>query len=213
MPDFKLCVVTDRKLAGDRELPDIVSESLAGGAGMIQLREKALSSREFFLLALEIKKLFKDYPDRLFIINDRVDIALASGADGVHLGRDDLPVLSARKILGPRAVIGASVSSAEEAERAFSEGASYVGAGAVFPTPTKPEAEAVGLSGLQDISSAGRLPVIAIGGINRNNAPEAVLAGASGIAVVSEVMASENPRLAVRELLEGVMSALSRQAG
>ena len=209
---FELCVVTDRDIAGERDILEIVSQSLAGGAGIIQLREKDVSSREFLEIALRIKKLFGKYGDRLFIVNDRVDIASASGADGVHLGQEDMPVSYARKILGPDAVIGVSVSSTEEAEKAVRGGASYLGAGAVYPTPTKPEAGAIGLSGIRGIASAVKIPVVAIGGINLMNAGEVILAGASGAAVVSGVMASSNPRLAVEELLSAVRVAGRRRA-
>lgn len=205
--DCRLCVVTDRSLAGGRDLLEIVSESLAGGANIIQLREKEISSREFLKTALSVRKLFEDYPDRLFIVNDRLDIALASGAGGVHLGRDDMPVSAARKLAGPDFVIGASVSSAREAVKAASEGASYLGAGAVYPTPTKPESGAVGLDGLREIAGAAGIPVIAIGGVNSGNAFDVIKAGASGAAVVSAVMAAENPREASREILDAVTRA------
>ncbi len=199
--------MTDRGIAGERDVLEIVSRSLAGGADIIQLREKDLSSREFLEIALKIKKLFDGYKDRLFIVNDRVDIALASGAAGVHLGREDMPVSYARKILGPVAVIGVSVSSPEEAEMAVSEGASYLGAGAVYPTSTKPEAGVIGLSGIREISSAVKIPVIAIGGVTRNNAAGVIAAGASGVAVVSAVMAADNPSQAVEELLNVIQRA------
>lgn len=204
----RLCVVTDRILSGGRDVTKIASESLAGGAGIIQLREKEISSREFLEIALGVKKLFEGYPDRLFIINDRVDIALASGADGVHLGREDMPVSYARKILGPDAVIGVSVSSPKEAERAVCAGASYLGAGAVYPTPTKPESGAVGLSGIREISAAVEIPVIAIGGVNQANAYDVIKAGASGVAVVSAVAAAGDPRSAAAGILDAVMRAL-----
>ncbi len=205
-----LCVVTDRKLAGGRSIVDIAEQSLEGGASVIQLREKNISSRDFLDLALGIRKVFRGYADRLFIVNDRVDIAYAGGADGVHLGQDDLPVSCARKILGRDAVIGVSVSTPSEAETAASAGADYLGAGAVFSTPTKPEAAAIGLDGLRRITSAVNIPVIAIGGINPQNLKDVMLAGASGAAVVSGVMAAYSPRDAVCEFVS-IMKKLKQQ--
>lgn len=205
--NFGLCVITDENLAGGRDLPGIVSECLAGGADAVQLREKSLSTRVFMDLALEIKKRFSEYPGRLFIVNDRADIAIASGADGVHLGRDDMPVPFARKMMGPGAVIGVSVSNPDEAARAASEGADYLGAGAVFPTPTKPDSRAIGLEGLEKIAASVDIPVLAIGGIKKENVAAVIRAGARGIAVVSEVMSAQNPGAAVRGLLAAINSA------
>ncbi len=204
-------VVTDRSLAAGRPLLWVVEESLAGGAGVIQLREKDISTREFVELALRLKEITSRYGARL-IINDRVDVALAVGADGVHLGQEDMPLQTARKILGP-VLIGVSVATVAEAAAAAAGGADYLGVSAVFSTPTKKVATTVGLEGLRAIRKAVNLPLVAIGGINRDNAAEVVRAGADGLAVVSAVMAAASPRLAVAELLEQVKTARAKRRG
>lgn len=198
-------VVTDRQLTGGRPLLWVVEESLAGGAAIIQLREKDISTREFVELALRVKEITGRYHAKL-IINDRADVALAVAAAGVHLGQEDMPLKTARAILGS-AVIGVSVATVEEAEAAAQDGADYLGVSAIFSTPTKAEAPAVGLEGLKEIRKAVRLPLVAIGGINIGNAADVIRAGADGIAVVSAVMAAGSPRRAVEELLEEARKA------
>lgn len=200
-------VVTDRSLIDNRSLTEIVEESLKGGAGVIQLREKDATSREFYNLAVEIKAIMEEYPDSSLIINDRIDIALAAKADGVHLGQEDIPVTVARKIMGPEAIIGATVSSVDEAYRAKENGADYLGTIAVFQTPTKEDAAPIGLEGLEQISMTVDLPMVAIGGIKAENAAEAIKHGADGVAVVSEVMCAPDPVSAVKNLLEQVNKA------
>jgi len=139
------------------------------------------------------------------VVNDRVDVALASGARGIHLGDDDMPPALARKILGPEAVIGVSVRTREGAEIAWREGADYLAANIVFPTPTKPDPrKPLGLGGVKDLAEATPLPLVAIGGINRENAGKALAAGAAGVAVVSAIMGAEDPGKAVMELLEAL---------
>ncbi len=206
--DLRLYVVTDSKLAGNRPLANIVDESLRGGAAVIQLREKDLPTGAFLQKAFMLKKIVKKHRNILFIINDRLDIALAAGADGVHLGQDDMPVKIAREILGPAAVIGLSVSSGAEARQGQADGADYLGVSAVFGTPTKKEAAAVGLAGLQEIRAAVSIPLVGIGGINSSNAAAVIEAGADGIAVVSEIMQAENPRQAAADLRETVNKAV-----
>jgi thiamine-phosphate pyrophosphorylase len=198
-------VVTDRQLTAGRPLLWVVEESLAGGAKIIQLREKEVSTREFVELALQVREITRRYGARL-IINDRVDVALAASADGVHLGQEDMPLPVARELVGT-AIIGVSVATVEEAVAAA--GADYLGVSAVFGTPTKAEAPAVGLEGLKKIREATGLPLVAIGGINAGNAAGVVRAGADGVAVVSAVMGARSPRRAVEELLQVVRSAQS----
>ncbi len=205
---MRVYVVTDSNLAVSGPLTEIVDESLRGGAAVIQLREKNLPTGAFLQKACLLKKIIKMYQDKLFIINDRLDIALAVGADGVHLGQDDMPVNIAREILGPAAVIGLSVSSAAEARQGQADGADYLGVSAVFSTPTKKDAAAVGLGGLQEIRAAATIPLVGIGGINRSNAAAVIEAGADGIAVVSEIMQAENPRQAAADLLKTVNTAV-----
>ncbi len=202
--NLEVYVVTDSNLVADRDLIDIVEKSLLGGAGFVQLREKDISTREYLHKAREIKKLVEKYKNRFFLVNDRVDIALASGADGVHLGQDDMPILDARRILGYDAIIGISVATVEEAKSAVADGADYLGVSAIYGTPTKAEVEVVGVDGLRQIAAAVDIPLVAIGGINRNNVSEVIKAGADGVAVVSEVMAAVDPAKAVRELLDQV---------
>jgi thiamine-phosphate pyrophosphorylase len=200
LPRRLLCVITD-------EISDPVAlarMALEGGAGMVQLRRKTASGRELYEWAVRIQELCRQRHS-LFIINDRVDIALAMHADGVHLGQQDLPASAARTLLGPETLIGVSVSTPEEAVRAAEDRASYIGAGHIFPTfskdkPSKP----LGTTAIQTIANAAGLPVIAIGGIDLNNAGEVIRAGATGIAVISAVSGSDDPASATRELVHRI---------
>ncbi len=199
-------VVTDRGMTKGRPLLWVVEESLAAGAGAIQLREKEIATRDFVELAFRIKEIAGRY-GALFIVNDRVDVALAVAADGVHLGQEDMPPPLARQLLGPRAVIGLSVATVQEAQKAVADGADYLGVSAVFSTPTKIEAEPVGLEGLKQIRQAVGLPLVGIGGIHAGNSAEVIGAGADGVAVVSTVMAADSPSQAVKALLAEVHRA------
>lgn len=175
------------------ELSIFASSLLKGGASVIQLRAKGLGGRETLKAAREIKGLASSY-GAVFIVNDRVDIALLSGADGVHLGQDDIPPLEARKALGPDAVIGLSTHNADEAKEALSLGADYVSFGPVFATSTKKDAEAPkGLSALKEARGATPLPIVAIGGITEENMGQVLASGASAIAMISEVLLSDDP--------------------
>jgi thiamine-phosphate pyrophosphorylase len=177
-----------------------VEEAIAGGVTLVQLREKGLSSLEFFTLALKFRNLTRKYGLPL-IINDRLDIALAAGADGVHLGQSDLPVREARRVGGKDLIIGASAHNPEEARRAAAEGADYLGAGAVFPTESKRDIQAlIGLEGLAAICAAVRIPVVGIGGIGPSNARGVMEAGAAGAAVISAILSRPCPRAAAMEL-------------
>ena len=208
---WELYVVTDRALSGGRPLVEVIRRTLAGGAKIVQLREKNLSTREMLQLAAALKELTREYGAR-FIVNDRLDVALAVDADGVHLGQEDMPARIARRLLGPEKVLGVSVSSVEEALRAVEDGADYLGAGAVFPTATKEEARAIGLEGLRAIASAVGIPVVAIGGIDRTRVAEVIAAGADGVAVVSAVMAAADPCEAARKILAAVEKAREDKA-
>lgn len=203
---WEVYVITDTALAGGRPLSEVVQRALEGGARLIQLREKTLPTRHLIELGEELKRIARRFGAR-FIVNDRVDVALAVDADGVHVGQEDMPPRIARRLLGPGKILGVSVANVEEALRAGEEGADYLGAGAVFPTATKGEAEVIGLEGLRAICAAVDLPVVAIGGIDRERAAEAVKAGAAGVAVVSAVMAAPDPAAAARELLAAVEAA------
>ena len=203
-PDYSVYVVTDRALAGGRPLADIVAAALDGGAGIVQVREKILDSRAFFEHVLAVIRVARPL-GRPVIVNDRVDVALAAGADGVHVGQGDLPCEAVRRMAGPERIVGVSVGSVAEAVAAERAGADYLGVSPVFATPTKTDAPpATGLDGLRRIRQAVRLPLVAIGGIHAGNAAEVIRAGADGVAVVSAVMAAGDPRAAAAGLVRAV---------
>ena len=198
--DFTLYLVTDRRWLGERTLWDSVEEAILGGVTLVQLREKEISSKEYLELAQRVKEV-TDRHDIPLIINDRIDIALAVDADGVHLGPEDLPVPLARKLLGDGKIIGSSAASVDEALLFQAQGADYLGVGAVFPTATKRGTEKVGLEDLRGIKSAVHIPVVAIGGINAENAKPVMETGVDGVAVVSAIMNQTDIREAARQLL------------
>lgn len=206
--DLRLYLVTDRALSCGRPLEEIVRRSVAGGVTVVQLREKDAESREFLDLAFLLRKVTSELQVPL-VINDRVDIALACGADGVHLGQQDMYCTDARRIAGSDMIIGVSVSTVEEAIRAEADGADYLGVGPLFATPTKTDAvPATGVGILRDIRRAVRTPMVAIGGIKYTNAGEIVRAGADGVAVVSAIVSSPDPGDAARALRDAVEGAL-----
>ncbi|NJD38717.1 MAG: thiamine phosphate synthase [Geobacter sp.] len=199
-----LHLVTDRSLSRGRALVEVVAEAVAGGVTCVQLREKDCSTREFLQEALALKALLQ--PLRVpLIINDRVDIALAVEADGVHLGQSDMPITHARRLLGPNCLIGISAESVQDAIDAEQQGADYIGISPVFSTPTKTDtAQALGLDGIRQIRELVRIPLVGIGGINQTNAGQVLAAGADGVAVVSAIMAAESPRLAAEAIRSGI---------
>lgn len=199
MIDYSLYLVTDGDICrGD--FFETVERAIAGGVSIIQLREKNLDSRQFFERASRLLKITKAARIPL-IINDRVDIAMAVCADGVHIGQSDLPLGSVISLIGLRAIIGMSVSSVEEACLAEIEGADYIAVSPVWGTPTKPDApKAVGLIGTEKIAQSVSIPCVGIGGINTTNAAEVIETGCVGVAVVSAIMASEFPEKSAREL-------------
>lgn len=204
-----LYLVTSQSLSAGRNTETIVTAALAGGVRLIQLREKEMSLREYVRLAGRVRVLTAA-TDALLIINDRVDVALAVGADGVHLGQDDFPVAAARA-LAPDLVIGASTHSIEEAERAQVEGASYVNIGPIFSTGTKRwEGEFLGIEGLRRIAAHVGIPFSVMGGIKASHIPELVGAGARILALVTAVTAAEDPEQATRELLALIARAAGR---
>jgi len=204
--DWTLCLVADVESAGDRDLIDIIGQAAAGGVTLVQLRAKKLSATAFLKLGLKAASLLRKKKIPL-IINDRPDIALACGAAGVHLGQDDLPIAAARRLLGKSRLVGLSVSNLGEARKAEKEGVDYVGLGPVFPTPTKDTPlTPLGLRGLRDICARLSIPVLAIGGITRDNAAEVIQAGADGIAVVSAIMSARNIAKVTHELRSTVLS-------
>lgn len=197
--DYSLYLVTDRDLLGSKNLAATVEAAIKGGVTLVQIREKDLSTLEFYQLALVIKEITNKYGIP-FIVNDRVDIALAVDADGVHIGQDDMPLSAARKLLGDHKIIGVSAATLEQALEAQREGADYLGIGAVFPTMTKDDADHVSLEDLQQIKLSVTLPVVAIGGIHKNNIRNVMAAGIDGAAVVSAIIASSDPREAACNL-------------
>jgi thiamine-phosphate pyrophosphorylase len=198
--ELTLYLVTDRRPLCGRCLEECVEQAILGGATLIQLREKEISSSEYLDLASKVKAVTDRYGIPL-IINDRVDIALAVDAAGVHLGPEDLPVPVARKLLGSHRIIGASASSLEEALSLEAEGADYLGVGAVYPSTTKQNTERVSLEELRRIKSAVGIPVVAIGGIDAENASEVIGTGVDGVAVVSAIINRTDIREAARLLL------------
>ncbi len=200
-----LYVITAVDAASGRGHLDVVRAALAGGADAVQLRDKEATGRELYSLALRIGEMVRAYGGTLFLVNDRVDVALAAGAHGVHLGQEDLPVGEARKMMGAKAVLGVSAGSVEEAVAAEREGADYLGVGPVFPTPSKPDAgRPLGLEGLRAVRGAVRIPLVAIGGINEDNLEGVFEAGADGIAVISAVVSAPDMEKAVRRLRRAV---------
>ncbi|MBA1334165.1 MAG: Thiamin-phosphate pyrophosphorylase [Firmicutes bacterium] len=199
VPDFSLYLVTDRDILGGRDLAGSIEEAIAGGVTVVQLREKTLSSLEFYHLAREVKAVTDRYRVPL-IINDRLDIALAVDAAGLHVGQNDLPAAVARRLLGPEKILGVSAASLEEALLAERDGADYLGVGAIFPTATKSDVRSVALEDLQKIKGQVKIPVVAIGGINQNNIKTVMETGIDGVAVVSAILGKDDITRAAKNL-------------
>ena len=198
--DYTLYLVADADFVSGRDLLGLVKEAVAGGVTVVQLRAKSLPGRAFVELGSEIARALAGTGVPL-LINDRVDVAVACGAAGAHLGQEDMPVRPARSLLGPAGTIGVSVNTPEEARRAELEGADYVGAGPAFATATKAtELPVLGPDGIGRIKRAVRIPVVAIGGIGPGNAAALAGAGADGIAVVSAILGAPNARQAADAL-------------
>ena len=197
-----LHLVTDRGLTLGRSLINIIRAAAAGGISAVQLREKNCSTREFVDLGRSVIKELKQLQIPL-IINDRVDVALALGADGVHLGQSDMPFAMARELLGPQAVIGLSVETLEQARDAEQLDVDYLGLSPVFATETKTDlAKPLGLDGISQIRSESRHHLVAIGGISHENAAKVMTAGADGLAVVSAICSAADPQQASQQLLQ-----------
>lgn len=200
MIDYSLYLVTDRSLSKGRSTAEIVAAAVAGGVSCIQLREKSCGTREFLNEALALQPLLNSRNIPL-IINDRLDIALAIEADGVHLGQSDMPIGMARKIAGDSLIIGISAESVDDALRAEQEGADYIGISPVFSTPTKTDiAPPLGLEGVRQIRALVDIPLVGIGGINLDNAESVLAAGADGIAMVSAIVSAADPAGAAKKL-------------
>ena len=187
-PDYTLYLVTDRHRMTTETLSEAVEQAILGGCTMVQLREKDVSSLDFYVQATQIKKITDKYKTPL-IINDRIDIAMAIGADGVHIGQNDIPAAAARKIIGSDMLLGVSATSINEAIQAMNNGADYVGVGAMFPTRTKADANYVSMEELQKIRQAINLPIVVIGGIGIENAGLFHSMKIDGLAVISAIIA------------------------
>ena len=198
--DYSLYLCTDRRLMTSPTIEASVESALRGGTTVIQLREKDCSSREFYELGLRVKKITERYNAPL-IINDRVDIALAVGAAGVHVGHGDLPCKVVREIVGPDMIVGVSAATLDEAVQAEEDGADYLGVGAMYATATKTDTRPVSMEELLKIRAAVKIPIVVIGGINKQTLGNFKGTGVNGLAVVSAIVAQPDPEAAARELL------------
>lgn len=198
-PDYSIYLVTDDGCLQGRALLDCVREALEGGVTLVQYRAKTASSAEMYAEALQLKALCDSFNVPL-IINDRLDIAIAVGAAGVHLGQDDLPCAAARKLLGEDYIIGVSAHNPAEAKAALQSGADYLGCGAVFGTATKADVKKLGTEGLAAICKVKGLPVVGIGGVTADNYREVRAAGADGAAIVSGILAQPDIRATVKAI-------------
>ncbi|MFH1003621.1 MAG: thiamine phosphate synthase, partial [Chloroflexota bacterium] len=194
-----LYVIIDTAVLGGRAPVAVAAQAIRGGARVIQMRDKSLPDGERLALASDLQKLCRD-EGVLFIVNDRLDIALASGADGLHLGQTDLPATAARRLLPIDKLLGISAATVAEAAAAAEAGADYIAVGAIYATPTKAGAEAVGPARLAQVRQAVSLPLVAIGGINRDNAAAVMAAGAQSVAVISAVVQAKDPEAAARQI-------------
>ena len=197
--DYSLYLVTDRNILKNRDLKDEVENAIKGGVTLVQLREKECGGKDFLKYAVEVKEITDKYNIPL-IINDRVDIALAIDAAGVHVGQNDIPAKVVRELIGKNKVLGISASNLEEAKKAVEDGADYLGVGAIYSTSTKKDAKNVKLNMLKEIRDNIKIPIVAIGGIDKNNAKEVIECNIDGIAVVSAILSENDIELAAKNL-------------
>ncbi|MBR4448013.1 thiamine phosphate synthase [Methanobrevibacter sp.] len=197
--DLSLYLVTDKSDDVEKFLKTI-EEGIKGGVSVVQIREKTADTLDFYNLALKVKKITTKYNVPL-IINDRVDVALAIDADGVHVGQSDMPCDVTRKLVGPDKIVGVSAATIDEAKKAEKDGADYIGSGAIFPTATKDDAPKITKKDLKEIVDSINIPVVAIGGITLENAHELSDTGIAGLSVVSAIMSSDNPKKSSEKLL------------
>ena len=205
--NLKLYFIPDKEIGHGRDLVFQALEAIKGGATTIQLRAKKMKDIDIYKIGLEMRKVTAEN-NILFIVNDRVDIALATEANGVHLGKDDLPISIARKLTPKNFIIGVSVSNIEEAIKAQSEGADYLAVSSVFPTTSKDDVDAVGIETLKKIVKSTDLPVIGIGGINLNNLEQVLYAGACGVAIISAIAAKEDIAIEALAFKQSIMKIL-----
>ncbi|MEI3146034.1 MAG: thiamine phosphate synthase [Methanobrevibacter smithii] len=198
--DLSLYLVTNNSEDEEKFL-NIIEESLKGGVSVVQLREKKAETLDFYNLALKVKEITQKYNVPL-IINDRIDIALAIDADGVHVGQSDMPAKTARSMIGEDKILGVSAANIKEAKKAQRDSADYIGVGAVYPTNTKDDATSVPKKELKEIVKSVDIPVVAIGGITQENAHKLNDCGIDGLSVVSAIMEAKNPKIASENLLK-----------
>ena len=198
--DLSLYLVTDKSDDVEKFLKTI-EEAIQGGVSVVQIREKPADTLDFYNLALKVKEITPRYNVPL-IINDRVDVALAIDADGVHVGQSDMPCDVTRKLVGDDKIVGVSAATIEEAQKAERDGADYIGTGAVFPTSTKDDAPSITKKELKEVVDSIDIPVVAIGGITLDNASELTDTGIAGLSVVSAIMSSDNPKESSKKLLK-----------
>ncbi|WPC42475.1 thiamine phosphate synthase [Clostridium sp. JS66] len=198
--DYGLYLITDRSFLKGRDLKKVVEEAILGGVTLVQVREKNISTREFYNVALEVKEVTKHYKVPI-IINDRLDIAQAIDAEGVHLGQSDMHIKIARKILGEEKIIGISAGNVKEAVEAERDGADYLGIGTVFYTGTKKDIKTpIGIEGLKEVCNSVKIPSVAIGGVNETNFKEVLSTGVNGISVISAILGKDDIRQASKNL-------------
>lgn len=207
--DPSLYFITDSTAFTEEEFLRRTEEALKGGATLVQIREKDKSTREYMALAGKVHAITKKYNVPL-IIDDRIDVAMAVGAEGVHVGQSDMPVHIARKILGDEVIIGATAKTVEQAKEAYDQGADYLGVGAIYPTATKVKTILTATETLDAICQTVPIPVCAIGGLNKDNIDVLKGIGISGICIVSAVMKAEDPKKAAMELKEAVQKLIQR---
>ncbi len=211
MIPWQLYLVTDGPLSKGRPIEQIVEQALAGGVTCVQLREKNIATRDFIALTERVLPVTRAAGVPC-LINDRVDVALATNADGVHLGQQDMPYHMARHLLGPDKIIGLSVENIDQAHDAQSLDVDYLGVSPIYCTPTKEELQTqFGIEGLREVRALSKHPLVAIGGLNMQTIPDVVSAGADGIAVVSAICSAENPRAAANELMKCILQAQEEQ--
>lgn len=202
-----LYVVLDRSVSRGRELPALLDQVLAGGCRLVQLREKALPPVDLYPLAQALRQRCRE-AGATFIVNDRVDLALAVDADGVHLGQEDLPARAARRILRPGMLLGISTHDPAQAAQAVADGADYVAVGSMFPTGTKAGFQLVGPGLVRELRPRVPVPLVGIGGITPDNVGEVIGAGADGAAVISAVCAAPDPAAATRRFLDRIAASV-----
>jgi thiamine-phosphate pyrophosphorylase len=204
---LRLYVLTDTRAARGRALTHLIAAALEGGATAIQLRDKSSEARDQVALGRELRRLTRD-AGALLIVNDRVDVAHAVEADGVHLGQDDLPAAAARAILGPGAIVGGSAGNLAELARSLADGVDYLGVGPMYPTPSKGDAgPAIGPAGLARIRAGTTLPIVGVGGIDAENLAPVLAAGADGVALISAVIGADDVRAAARAIRAAIEAA------